>query len=61
MKVNYPTNKENTQMEKLPIFFFIPKTAVGRKIFPISKNECKLVPDYCVKISNNSDHHALHN
>jgi hypothetical protein len=37
------------------------KTAVGRKIFPIGKNERELVPEYRVKISGNPDHHALQN
>ncbi len=65
MKVNYPTNNENTQMDfcdnfhniknfvqvdhfkkkerKTSLFFLCrsPKTAVGRKKFPIGKNECK--------------------
>jgi hypothetical protein len=32
------------------------KNAIGRKIFPITKIECMLVPDYCVKISEKLDH-----
>jgi hypothetical protein len=85
MKVNYPTNKENTLLDfsdnfhkiknfvqvdhfqniskNLVIISFSPlqKNAGGRKFFPITKNECIQVSDYCDKISEKSDHHALLN
>jgi hypothetical protein len=37
------------------------KNASGRKIFPITKIEYILAPNYCVKISEKFDHYALQN
>jgi hypothetical protein len=85
MKVNYPTNKENTpedfsdnfrniknfvqvdHFKKITKnrlifpFFRSRKTAGGRKTFKTSKINHILMSDYRVKISGNSDHHALQN
>jgi hypothetical protein len=82
IKVNYPTNKENTPKDlsgnfrNMKSFVQVDhlekitknrlnrksrKTAGGRKIFKMVKIKHILMPDYHVKISEKSDHHALQN
>jgi hypothetical protein len=70
MKVNYPTNKKSTHKDFSDNFHNIEnfvqvehlkESLKNRLFFSLSAGSRKKVPDYQVKISAKSDHHALHN